>query len=273
MKEFFSVASGLSYLTNDLTADRPTLVFLHGLSGSSSAWLAYEPVFAHKYNLILVDLRGHGKSKRPINYRDYEVDKFADDLVELIRELRLQRFYLVGHSLGSLLAAGVLRLLPDETRSVVFLSPVFGLSRLRGARVTARLLRWAAGALRVMPFHAGRQQRVDYERFPNSGDWNAARLRADICNTGLHPYLYALAQIYAIDHRDWWRSLDKPCLIVHGRRDSLIPFKNAMLLAQETPHCAFVLLKDADHILVLNNVSDVGHAIERFIDNESVLRD
>jgi pimeloyl-ACP methyl ester carboxylesterase len=268
MKEFFSPKTGLCYVRNDFVARRPTLIFLHGLAGSLSAWVSYGALFGRKYNLVLIDLRGHGKSKKPSRYEDYQMHEFVDDIIELVRELNLEQFHLVGHSLGTLLAAAVFHLQPRETRSITFLCPVFCLSQLPFARFNALLARLAAAAVSVVPFNAGKRRHVDYARFPNSGDWNLRRILADTRNTGLHAYLYSLSQIYAADSHEWWNNIDKRCLIIHGKRDSLIPVDRAALLAREISRCEFVVLEDANHILVLNNVAEVGHAIERFIDSE-----
>jgi hypothetical protein len=80
--------------------------------------------------------------------------------------------------------------------------------------------------------------------------------------------LYSLSQIYTANSHEWCNNIDKRCLIIHGKRDSLIPVDRAALLAKEISRCEFVALEDANHILVLNNVAEVGQAIERFIDNE-----
>jgi len=172
MKEFFSPQSGLCYLRNDSVASRPTLIFLHGLAGSSSAWAPYGALLGRKYNLLFIDLRGHGKSKKPRRYEDYEMNKFIDDIIQLIRELNLEKCHLVGHSLGTLLTAAVFHLQPRETRSITFLCPVFCIPQLPFAQFNARVTRLAAAALSVVPFNAGKRRHVDYARFPNSGDWN-----------------------------------------------------------------------------------------------------
>jgi pimeloyl-ACP methyl ester carboxylesterase len=150
-----------------------------------------------------------------------------------------------------------------------FYAPSFAFRSSRSHNL-ARVARLAAAVLSVMPFHAGKRRHVDYARFPNSGDWNLSRILADTRNTGLHAYLYThtLSQIYAADSHDGWNNIDKRCLIIHGKRDSLIPVERAALLAKEIARCEFVVLEDADHILVLNKVVEVGQALERFIDSE-----
>jgi len=76
------------YETNEFKPDRLTLVFVHGVSGSSSAWLPYEKIFENKYNILTYDIRGHGKSKKYPNYSDYEIKNFAEDLHDLISFLK-----------------------------------------------------------------------------------------------------------------------------------------------------------------------------------------
>ena len=82
MKEFYFKENHIYYRMNDFKPDRKTLVFVHGMSGSSSAWIEYEEKFSKEYNVLTYDLRGHGKSHRYKKFNDYEIDKFTEDLYE-----------------------------------------------------------------------------------------------------------------------------------------------------------------------------------------------
>ena len=88
------------YRTNEFQPGRPTLVFAHGVSGSSSAWLPYEKIFENKYNILTYDIRGHGLSKKYPHYEDYEIKKFAEDLHDLVSSLGITKFVLVSNSFG-----------------------------------------------------------------------------------------------------------------------------------------------------------------------------
>src|SRR5437016_6254620 len=92
------------YRTNFFKPDRLTLVFIHGVSGSSSAWLPYEKIFENKYNILTYDIRGHGKSKKFRSYHDYEIKHFANDLHELVTYLRIEKMVLISNSFGALIA-------------------------------------------------------------------------------------------------------------------------------------------------------------------------
>src|SRR5579859_2075215 len=98
MKEDYLSERGIYYRTNDFKGGRPTLVFVHGLLGSSSAWAPYEKLLQGNYNILTFDLRGHGKSVRPLKYREYEVRYFVKDIAALLEHLHITECVLVSHS-------------------------------------------------------------------------------------------------------------------------------------------------------------------------------
>lgn len=80
------------------------VVFLHSLAGDSSHWASHLSHLRHKRRALAIDLRGHGKSARPRN-GDYSLAAFVRDVDEVVDHLEIERFVLVGHSLGAAVAA------------------------------------------------------------------------------------------------------------------------------------------------------------------------
>lgn len=74
-----------------------TLLILHGLFGSSDNWQTLGKRFAEDYQVILVDQRNHGHSPHDPVF-NYPV--MAEDLLELVYDLQLTGFHLLGHSMG-----------------------------------------------------------------------------------------------------------------------------------------------------------------------------
>lgn len=75
------------------------VVFVHSFSGNSTHWT---PQLSHpraRRRATAFDLRGHGKSAAPAN-GDYRIEAFAEDIGAVADALGLQRFVIVGHSLG-----------------------------------------------------------------------------------------------------------------------------------------------------------------------------
>jgi esterase len=77
------------------------LVILHGLFGYSDNWQTHAKKLAEYYRVILVDLRNHGHSDWA-EETSYEL--MAQDVYELCRELQLNNFILLGHSMGGKVA-------------------------------------------------------------------------------------------------------------------------------------------------------------------------
>jgi len=98
-----------------------SLVFLHYFGGSSRAWTGVIDQLADEHRCVAPDLRGYGDSDAPD--AGYETGEMADDVIALIASLRLERYVLVGHSMGGKIALAVAARRPAGLRSLVLLAP------------------------------------------------------------------------------------------------------------------------------------------------------
>lgn len=80
----------------------PPILFVHRWNENSTAWYYQKKQFSQKYYLILIDLPGLGKSKRPDN-KDFSLQKMAADLKAVIEHLKLGKAVLWGHSIGGMI--------------------------------------------------------------------------------------------------------------------------------------------------------------------------
>lgn len=79
-----------------------TVVLLHGFCGSSAYWEKVLPLLAEQYRVICPDLRGHGSTDAPMGA--YTIEQMADDVVGLMEELGIEKYTLLGHSMGGYVA-------------------------------------------------------------------------------------------------------------------------------------------------------------------------
>jgi 3-oxoadipate enol-lactonase len=86
----------------EVTGQGQTLVFIHGLGSSTRDWEFQTPVFSKEYQVITLDLRGHGRSDKPEG--PYTITMFAADLASLLAGLGVDSAHLVGISLGGAIA-------------------------------------------------------------------------------------------------------------------------------------------------------------------------
>lgn len=75
----------------------PPLIILHGLYGSSDNWASIAKRLSDTFTVYLPDQRNHGQSPHS-DVHDYK--SMRDDLFELASDLKLNKFYLSGHSMG-----------------------------------------------------------------------------------------------------------------------------------------------------------------------------
>ncbi len=254
------------YRTNENRQDRITLVFVHGVSGSSSAWLPYEKIFENKYNVVTVDIRGHGLSKKFPNYSDYEVENFAQDLHDLISYLKISKFVLISNSFAGLIALEYIKLWRETVSANVFTSPEMYLHEGFLAKVMRVLLAALTGIISLLPFNPKPRGHVDYSKHVNSTDWNIKRNLADIRNTGLHAHFYTLKQSLNPNQKYDLEKINVPTLIMHGEKDSMVPIKNSMKMSAEIKNSEFVSIPNVDHNTAHNAVKEMSQAIEFFVE-------
>jgi esterase len=95
----------------------PKLVFLHGLMGFGSNWKPAARHFESKYQCLLFDQRGHGRSFQPA--KGYRIDDYVSDLEQILQELSWRDVILIGHSMGARVAAGFAEQHPELVRKLV----------------------------------------------------------------------------------------------------------------------------------------------------------
>ena len=102
----------------------PAVVLVHGYTDNARDWVPMLPYLSKRFRLILVDLRGHGKSSKPECC--YTRIDFAYDIKLLLDALSIRRPDIVGHSLGSIVAQTFAEFWPERTNRVVLIASTGG---------------------------------------------------------------------------------------------------------------------------------------------------
>jgi 3-oxoadipate enol-lactonase len=109
----------------EITGEGEPLLFIHGVGSSMQSWQMQVPVFSAYYRVITFDLRGHGRSDKPLE--PYNISMFAADTAELMKSLGLSSAHVVGFSLGGMVGFQLCLDAPDMVKSLVVVnSPVTG---------------------------------------------------------------------------------------------------------------------------------------------------
>ncbi len=121
------------------------VLFIHGLGGSTKTWKYQIEKFSKEYNLILVDLDGHGNSKENLDKSDYKPSDMAKGIDEVLVSESIDKVYIVALSLGTLIGLEYMRLYPDKVSSVILAGSIINLTPsrwfvLKAAKMTKYLM-------------------------------------------------------------------------------------------------------------------------------------
>ncbi|MGQ4648436.1 alpha/beta fold hydrolase [Lyngbya aestuarii] len=109
--------------TDTESPELPTLVFLHGFGGGSSAyeWSKVYPAFASEYRILAPDLIGWGRSEHP--ERNYNVDDYINTIIEFLEKTCTEPIPVVASSLTAALTIRVAIARPDLFKSLILTTP------------------------------------------------------------------------------------------------------------------------------------------------------
>lgn len=112
----------LNYITYKHENSDQWVTFVHGAGGSSSIWFKQIRDFKKQYNVLLLDLRGHGDSKIQIKtafQKKYTFESIANDVLEVIDHLKIEKSHFVGISLGTILIRQLAEMHPERVQSMI----------------------------------------------------------------------------------------------------------------------------------------------------------
>jgi len=111
----------LHYTTHNHKTSDEWVTFVHGAGGSSSIWYKQIREFSKHFNVLLLDLRGHGKSKAPIHkkLKRYSFNVIGDDIIQVLDHLKIKSTHFVGISLGTIIIREITERFPERTQSMI----------------------------------------------------------------------------------------------------------------------------------------------------------
>ncbi len=251
-------------------ADAPPVVLLHGITGHARVWDHLAERLAPRHRVLALDQRGHGDSD-PAPDDDYRVGTMADDVAAFVGSLRLDRFALLGHSMGGRIA---IKYAADhaarlERLVIVDIGPdinLAGLQRVRDMMANAperiESEEWAVEYIR----RANPLQDVDMlrervrhglRRAPDGElTWKYAKGLRDMMREGRR------------DAVDLWEPLPRipcPTLIVRGAESDILSAEVAKKMAERLPDGRVVEIAGAGHTVPADRPEEFVRQIRAFL--------
>jgi pimeloyl-ACP methyl ester carboxylesterase len=112
----------INYTIYENKNSKQWVTFVHGAGGSSSIWFKQIRDFQKHYNVLLLDLRGHGNSNQQIKKafkQKYTFSALANDILEVLDFLKIEKSHFVGISLGTILIRQLAEMNPERVQSMI----------------------------------------------------------------------------------------------------------------------------------------------------------
>ncbi|MBK8628033.1 MAG: alpha/beta hydrolase [Saprospiraceae bacterium] len=103
------------------------VVFVHGAGGSSAVWFKQLKAFRIHFNVLLIDLRGHGKSvnlSESTQHSNYSFELIAKDIIEVLDHLKIAEAHFIGVSLGTLIIRQLGDMIGSRMRTMILVGAI-----------------------------------------------------------------------------------------------------------------------------------------------------
>jgi pimeloyl-ACP methyl ester carboxylesterase len=242
---------------------------VHGFTGAKEDFSDHVTRFAEHARVVTFDHRGHGESGHPTEAGAYSLDRLAADTLAVADALGLDRFRLLGHSMGGMVTRRLVLAHPERVEALVLMSTSSGvpdgIDRELVDAAAQIALTDGMTALRVILDEADvlgseADRRVQATR-PGYVEFNARKWAQ------VSPIAYAalLREIFAQPQQlEAMAQVACPTLVIVGEQDERF-VDDANRIATMVPDAALVVVPDAGHSPQFENPEPWFEAVDGFL--------
>lgn len=241
-----------------------TLLLIHGFPFSGKMWERQFNALSHRFRVLAPDLPGFGHS--PLADISYSVERYAEDCIAILDALDIQEpIALGGLSMGGYIALAFARLVPERLRALLLLSTRAGSDSAEGKtnrdKTIAAVKEQGAAAVTESMFPKLLAPET-YATKPQA----AAELQEIMRAASPEGIIAALeAMRDRPDSTSWLGRIGVPTLIVHGKQDSVIPYREAETMAKAIPYSQLHLIDHAGHLPNLEQPDEFNRILADFL--------
>lgn len=250
----------------EIQGEGQPLLFLHGLGSSTRDWQNQVNYFVNKYQVITLDLRGHGKSDKPKGH--YSVPLFSADVTQFIQSVINKPVHLVGHSLGGMIAFQIAVDHPELLKSMAIINSgpsVIFPSLVSRVRFLLRFL-----SVRLFGMHQI-SNALGKILFPNP---QQLLLRTQFIHNWLEndprAYLNSLHAFHDWDVTAKLPTIKCPTLIMGSDHD-YTPIAYKEFYARLIPSAEIVVIPNSYHMANLDQPDTVNKTLDNFLTKHFVI--
>jgi pimeloyl-ACP methyl ester carboxylesterase len=238
------------------------LVLVHGWASNLEFWNAQMSELAKRNRLIAIDLPGHGLSDKP--QITYNMDLFARAVDAVLRDAKVKRAVLVGHSMGTPVMRQFYRKYPEKTLALVI---VDGALRPFGNQA---LIDQIMAGFRSPNYKQVGEQMLSMMSGPNLSAADRDRIKASFMSTPQHVVVGAMEGM--VDNSIW--GLDKinvPVLAIMAK-NPMYPAGMEQTYRDTAPNLDFQMWDGVGHFLMMEKPKQFNDAVIAFLDKNKLLK-
>lgn len=252
-------ANGITLYYETDGAGEP-LLLLHGLGSRGEDWQLQVPFFARRFQVIVADMRGHGRSSKPPG--PYSVPMMATDVVALLDALEIPAVSIVGLSMGGMIAFQLAVDHPDRVTRLVIVNSTPSLQP-RNWRERARMLQRLALARLFSPAMTGRFLSRRLFPMPEQAFFREELVRQWATNDR-RAYLASMEALIGWGVVDRIGEIQAPVLVISGDRDYL-PLDAKRAYTAMIPNARLVIVEDSGHATPIDQAERFNEIVLAFL--------
>jgi pimeloyl-ACP methyl ester carboxylesterase len=228
----------------------PALVMLHGFTGSLEDWreAGYVDAYKNNYQLVLVDLIGHGKSDKPHNPESYTLQEYSGDLIAVLDHIKVKSTHFIGFSGGGVHCVVLGRQAIERIKSITLIGS--------GPHTT--------GVDKMKPlFEYGPEDYTDM--IEQSGPLPDGLKQRMLTNDFKALLAILNSPSMQIDLSNDLQNMHIPFLVLIGENDLAYPFQKEQEIFSVVPNLTFVTLPGLDHVTSMNGSDITIPYIKKFL--------
>jgi len=266
----------LSYYTAG-SPDNPPIILIHGYTSSHYVWRQTIPALENHFYCIAIDLMGHGTSDI-LPDGDYSIETQGKRVLALADELGIEKFILIGHSMGGQIAMCIAALLaPERVEKLLDLDGVAAGHLVESLEKRTQLLvntayyfplfenmtrwtnisyRWGAKTQFVSWFY-------NFDALPFD-EWRIDREMAN--QSGMrYTWYYGLDAILKLDLTAHLSKISVPTLVIFGKHDAVVPLSDGYLVHEQIPNSQLIVIDNCGHFPMYEATEAYLEALRGFL--------
>ena len=240
------------------------LLLIHGFTGNLRNWILQAPVLTRDFRMVSLDLRGHGHSEKPTRPEDYSLELMAEDAHGLLQHLAIDGCYLIGHSMGGMVAQHLALAHPEPVRALVLVDTAAEVTSAMRTQDGARLVEIARDQGMEAVFEE--QLRINPMADQIRGQPQLLGLwRQQFLLTSREAYIYCARAIVRREPLlDKLHAIEVPTLIICGENDDPM-VEASRRMHERIAGSELVIIRGAGHTPQIERAPEFNRVLREFI--------